>query len=34
MYILLESRGKGIDTKVLIELEKWAKEISYEKCIL
>jgi len=34
MYTLPEFRGKGIATKVLIELEKWAKELSYEKCIL
>jgi GNAT superfamily N-acetyltransferase len=34
MYTLPECRGKGIATKVLIELEKWANELSYEKCIL
>jgi len=34
MYTLVESRGKGIATKVLIELEKWASELGYEKCIL
>jgi len=34
MYTLPESRGKGIATKVLIELEKWANELGYEKCIL
>ena len=34
MYTLLENRGKGIATKVLIELENWAKEMDYEKCIL
>ena len=34
MYTLPESRGKGIATKVLIELENWAAELSYEKCIL
>ena len=34
MYTLPEYRGKGIATKVLIELEKWAKELSFEKCIL
>lgn len=34
MYTLPESRGKGIASKVLIELEKWATELSYEKCIL
>lgn len=34
MYILPESRGKGIGTSVLTELEVWATELSYEKCIL
>ena len=34
MYTLPEFRGKGIATKVLNELEKWVKELSYEKCIL
>ena len=34
MYTLSEYRAKGIATKVLIELEKWASELSYQKCIL
>ena len=34
MYTLPESRGKGIATKVLIELEKWAKKLGYKDCIL
>ena len=34
MYTLPESRGKGIATKVLIELEKWASKLSYSRCIL
>jgi len=34
MYTLPECRGKGIATKILIELEKWAKELTYKKCIL
>ena len=34
MYTLPESRGKGIASKVLTELEIWAAELSYEKCIL
>lgn len=34
MYTLPENRGKAIATKVLNELEKWATELSYEKCIL
>jgi putative acetyltransferase len=34
MYTLIEYRGKGIATVLLTELEKWAKELGYEKCIL
>jgi putative acetyltransferase len=34
MYTLPESRGNGIATKILNELEKWAYELSYHKCIL
>ncbi|MBD0278960.1 MAG: GNAT family N-acetyltransferase [Flavisolibacter sp.] len=34
MYTLPEYRGKGMATKVLTELEKWATELSYGKCIL
>lgn len=34
MYTLPESRGKGIATKILSELERWAAELSYQKCIL
>lgn len=34
MYTLPEYRGKGLATKVLNELEKWASELSYQKCIL
>jgi len=34
MYTLPEHRGKGIAQKLLFELEKWAKELSYAKCIL
>lgn len=34
MYTSPESRGKGIATQVLTELEIWATEMSYEKCIL
>lgn len=34
MYTLPESRGKGIATKILADLEKWAKELSYQKCVL
>ena len=34
MYTIPGSRGKGIATKILNELEKWASELSYHKCIL
>ncbi len=34
MYTPPESRGKGVASKVLTELETWAAEMSYEKCIL
>ena len=34
MYTWPEWRGKGIATKVLSELEKWAAELSYEKSVL
>ena len=34
MYTMPESRGKGIATGTLAELEKWAKELGYKKCVL
>ncbi len=34
MYTSPESRGKGIAAQVLSELERWASELAYEKCIL
>ena len=34
MYTTPESRGKGIASKVLAELELWAAELSYKKCLL
>lgn len=34
MYTLPESRGKGVATAVLADLEKWAKELGYQKCLL
>ncbi len=34
MYTLPESRGKGIATKILTELEIWASELQCKKCIL
>lgn len=34
MYTLPGSRGKGIATSILRELEQWAAELSYDTCIL
>jgi len=34
MFVKDEYRSKGIATKVLIELEKWTKELGFSKCIL
>lgn len=34
MYTPPELRGKGIAVQVLNELEKWAAELGYKKCVL
>ncbi|HEY1008679.1 GNAT family N-acetyltransferase [Daejeonella sp. JGW-45] len=34
MYTSPESRGKGVASTILNELEKWAAELSYQKCLL
>ena len=34
MYVTPGKRGKGIATKVLSELENWARELGYQKCVL
>ncbi|MGV8946077.1 MAG: GNAT family N-acetyltransferase [Lutibacter sp.] len=34
MFVAQNGRRKGIATKILIELEQWAKELSYAKCVL
>lgn len=34
MFTLPESRGKGVATKILKELELWAEQLGYKKCIL
>lgn len=34
MFVSSNVRGKGIATKILVELEHWAKELNYAKCIL
>ena len=34
MYVDTAQRGLGIAPKILAELESWAKELGYHKCIL
>ncbi|OIQ96027.1 putative N-acetyltransferase YsnE [mine drainage metagenome] len=34
MFVHHENRGKGIASKILSELENWAKELSFSKCVL
>ena len=34
MFVLPDHRRKGIAEKILTELERWAAELSYMKCIL
>jgi putative acetyltransferase len=34
MYTLPENRGQGIATGILAELETWAAELNYGKCVL
>jgi len=34
MFVPAENRGKGFASIVLNELENWAKELGYSKCIL
>ena len=34
MYVLPPYRGKNIASKILQELEIWARELNYKKCIL
>lgn len=34
MYVVPEHRGKGIAAVILLELEQWAKEAGYQRCIL
>jgi putative acetyltransferase len=34
MYTLPSERGKGMAGIILAELEKWAGELGYEKCVL
>lgn len=34
MYVLPESRGQGIASRVLKALEDWAMQLGYQKCVL
>ena len=34
MFTSTQSRGKGIASQVLVELEKWATELGYQQCVL
>jgi len=34
MYVSPENRGQGFAQTILIELEVWAKELGYKKCVL
>ncbi len=34
MYVTIEVRGKGVAVAVLNDLESWAKELGYKKCVL
>lgn len=34
MYVLPECRGKGVASKILVELERWTKELGHNICIL
>ena len=34
MYVPIEMRGKGIAVEILNNLENWAKEMNYRKCVL
>jgi len=34
MYVSLDKRGQGFASIILKELEKWASELNYKKCIL
>ena len=34
MFVSLDKRGSGIAQKIVSELEIWAKELGYQKCVL
>lgn len=34
MFVQIPSRGKGVARAILTELEQWAHELNYKKCVL
>ena len=34
MYVPIEMRGKGIAVAILNDLESWARELGYKRCVL
>jgi len=34
MYVPVHNRGRGIASKILAELETWARELNYKSCVL
>ncbi len=34
MYVLPEWRGRGVAPQILAELERWAAELGYNRCVL
>ncbi len=34
MYVTVEMRGKGVALAVLSDLESWARELGYKRCVL
>ncbi|MEO6903330.1 MAG: GNAT family N-acetyltransferase [Bacteroidia bacterium] len=34
MFVQIPKRGKGISKMILADLENWAKELEYKKCVL
>jgi GNAT superfamily N-acetyltransferase len=34
MYVPIEMRGKGVAVAVLSDLESWARELGYQRCVL
>jgi GNAT superfamily N-acetyltransferase len=34
MYVLPEERNRGVASQILHELEIWARELSFRKCVL